>query len=104
VGVGEAVEVEVHEGEADHVGGDVVAFEVFGEAAAFVGGEFALAFGVGVGAEDVFVGGDGEAGGAAGGIEDGFVFARVDECDHEVDDVARGAKLAGIALRSEDAE
>jgi len=30
VGVGEAVEVEVHERQADHVGGDVVAVEFLG--------------------------------------------------------------------------
>ena len=39
VRIGEAVEVEVHQGEAHHVGRDVVALEVLGETAAFVGGE-----------------------------------------------------------------
>ena len=63
-----------------------------------------MAVGVGVGAEDVLVGGDEEAGGAAGGVEDGLVLLRVDDRDDEVDDVARGAELAGIALRAEDGE
>ena len=30
-----------------------------------------------------------------------FVFLRVDDVDHEVDDVARGAELAGVALAAE---
>ena len=76
VGIGEAVEVEVHQGEADHVRRDVVALEILGEAAFFVGGELAVALGVGVGAQDVLVGGDEEASGAAGGVEDGLVFLR----------------------------
>ncbi len=72
VRIGEAVEVEVHQGEPHHVGRDVVALEVLGEAAFLVGRQFAVALGVGVGAEDVLVGGDEEAGGAAGGVEDGL--------------------------------
>jgi hypothetical protein len=52
----------------------------------------------------VLVGGNQEPGGAAGGVEDGFVFLRGEDFDHEVDDVARGAELAGIALTAEDAE
>ncbi len=63
-----------------------------------------MALGVGVGAENVLVGRDEEAGGAAGGVEDGFALQRSDDLDHEIDDVARGAELAGIALRAEDAE
>ena len=39
VRIGEAVQVEVHQREPDHVGRDVVALEVLGEAAFFVGGE-----------------------------------------------------------------
>jgi nitroreductase len=104
VGIGEAVEVEVHQGEAHHVGRDVVALEVLGEAALFVRSELAVALGVGVGAEDVLVGGDEETGGAAGGVEDGLVFLRGEDLDHEINDVARGAELAGVALRAEDAE
>ena len=100
VRIGEAVEVEVHQGEAHHVGRDVVAFEVLGKAALFVGRDLAVALGVGVGAEDVLVGGDEEAGGAAGGVEDGLALLRGDDFDHEIDDVARGAELAGIALRA----
>ena len=104
MGIGEAVKVEIHQREAHHVRRDVVAGEVFGEAALFVGRELAVALGVGIGAEDVLVGGDEEAGGAAGGVEDGFVFLRGENLDHEINDVARGAELACIALRSEDAE
>ncbi|OQB85486.1 MAG: hypothetical protein BWX86_02813 [Verrucomicrobia bacterium ADurb.Bin122] len=63
-----------------------------------------MAPGVGVGAEDVFVGGDEEAGGAAGGVEDGLALLRGDELDDEIDDVARGAELAGVALGAEDGE
>ena len=58
VGIGEAVEVEVHQGKAYHVGRDVVALEVLREAALIVGGERAAALGVDVGLEDVLVGGD----------------------------------------------
>ncbi len=59
---------------------------------------------IGVVGEDVFVGGDEESGGAAGGVEDGFVFFGVEDFDDEVDDVARGAELAGVALGAEDGE
>jgi hypothetical protein len=62
---------------------NVVAFEVLGEAALFVGRERALAFGVGVGAQDVFVGGDEEAGGAAGGVEDGAERVQVGGIDFD---------------------
>ena len=102
--VGEAVEVEVHQRQAHHVGRDVVALEVLGEAALFVRRQGAVALGVGVGPEDVLVGGDEEAGGAAGGVEDGLVLLRVDDRDDEINDVARGAELAGIALRAEHGE
>src|SRR5262249_44547298 len=87
-----------------HVGGDVVAFEVSGEAAFFVGRQLAVALGVGVGLEDVFVGRDQESGGAAGGIEDRFIFLGGNDGDDEVDDVARRAELPGVALRAEHAE
>ncbi len=48
VRIGEAVEVEVHQQEAHHVGRDVVALEILGEAALFFGSELAVAFLVGV--------------------------------------------------------
>jgi hypothetical protein len=57
-----------------------------------------VAFGVGVGAEDVFVGRDKESGSAAGGIKDRLVFLRGDDLDDEINDVTRSAKLPGIAL------
>ena len=41
---------------------------------------------------------------AAGGVEDGPTLLRGEDFDHEVDDVARGTELAGIALAAEDAE
>ena len=104
VGVGEAVEVEIHERQADHVGRNVVAAEFLGEASLFVRGEGAVAPGVGVGPEDVLVGGDEESGGAAGGVEEAFLFPRGEDLDDEVDDVSGGAELAGVALRSEDGE
>ena len=74
------------------------------EAALVVGRQRAVALGVGVGPEDVLVGRDQEAGGAAGGVEHGLVLLRVDDLDDEVDDVARRAELAGVALRAEDGE
>ena len=56
MGVGKAVQVHVHQREADHVGRDVVAFEVARQAAPLVGGQSAVALLVGVGPEDVLVG------------------------------------------------
>ena len=55
VGVGEAVQVQVHQRQADHVGRDVVALEVLREAAFFVRRQGAVALGVGVGLEDVLM-------------------------------------------------
>ena len=52
----------------------------------------------------MLVGGDEETGGAASRIEDDVAFFRVDDLNHEINDVARGAELAGIALRAEDRE
>ena len=57
-----------------------------------------------VGAEDVFISGDQESGGAAGGVEDGLVLLRGHDFHHEINDVAWSAKLTGIALTAEDAE
>ncbi len=37
-------------------------------------------------------------------VEDGLAFLRGEDLDHKVNDVARGAKLPGIALRTEDAK
>ena len=63
-----------------------------------------MPFGVGVGLEDVLVGRDQEPGGAAGRVEHGLGLLRVDDRDDEVDDVARGAELPGVALRAEHGE
>ncbi len=51
--------------------------------------------------EDVLVGRDQESGGAAGGVEHGLVLLRVHHLDDEINDVARSAELAGIALGAE---
>jgi hypothetical protein len=98
------VQVQVDQREAHHVGRDVVALEVFGEAAFVFGRERGVALGVGVGAQDVFVGRDQEAGGASGGVEDGLALLRGEHLDHEIDDVARRAELAGIALTAQHAQ
>jgi len=104
VWIGEAVQLEVHQREPHHVGADVVTFEVLRELAFIIGRELAVPFGVPVAAQDVLVGGDEEPGGAAGGVEDGFVLLGLQDLDHEVDDVARGAELPGIALAAEHGE
>ena len=49
VRVGEAVQIHVHQRQPHHVGRDVVAPEVLRQAALFVGGQRAVALGVGVG-------------------------------------------------------
>ena len=103
-GLDEAVQIEIHQRQAHHVGRDVVAFEVGRESALLVGGEGAGALVVGIGGEDVLVGGNQESGGAAGRVEDGLVLLRIDDGDDEVDDVARGAELPGVALGTEDRE
>ena len=54
--------------------------------------------------ENVFPRGDQEAGRAARRVEQAFVLFRVDQFDHEVDDVARRAELAGVALAAEHGE
>ena len=52
----------------------------------------------------MLVGGDQESGGAAGRVKHGLVLLRVDDLDHEIDDVARRAELPGIALRAQHGE
>ena len=93
-----AVQIHVHQRQSHHIGRDVIAFEVSRQSAFVVGRERAVALVVGIGFANVFVGRDEEAGGAASGVEDGFVFLRVEEVDDEVDDVAGRAELAGVAL------
>ena len=104
VGIGEAVEVEVDQRQAHHVGRNVVTLKVLSETLLVVESEVAIALLVDVSAEDVLVGGDEEPGGAAGGVEDGLVLLRGENLDHEIDDVARGAELPGITLTAKDAE
>ena len=104
MGVDEVVKVHIDQREPHHVGRDVVALEVPGQPRPFVGRQGAVAVGVGVGGEDVLVGGDEEAAGAAGRVEHGVVLVRVHNRHDKVDDVARGAELAGVALRIHDRE
>ena len=54
--------------------------------------------------EDVLERRDEEARCAARGVEDGFVFLRVNNGGDEVNDVARGAELAGVTLRAKNVE
>ena len=49
-------------------------------------------------------GADEETGGAAGRVQDGVGLLRVDHGHHEVNDVARGAELSGVALAAQHAE
>ena len=102
--VNKAVEVEVDQREAHHVGRDVVAFEVAGKSSLFVGRQGAVAVGVGVGSKNVLVGGDKESGCAASWVENDLLFFGVEDLHHEVDDVARGAELPGVALGAEHGE
>lgn len=50
------------------------------------------------------VGGNKKSGRAARGVQHGFRLFRVDDLNHEINDVARRAELPGIALGPEDAE
>ena len=122
VGIGEAVEVEIHQREAHHVRRDVVAFDVLCEKAMLVRrqgighkrhrrnkflfcvfcafcGHFFSAF-----SENGFIRRNQKPGGATSGIEDDFAFFWSHHLDHEIDDVARGAELPGVPLRAEDGE
>ncbi len=104
VRVGEAVQIHVDARQAHHVGRDVVALEVSSQPPALVGGERAVAVFVGIGFEDVLVRRDQKAGGAAGGVEHGVGLLRVHDLDDEIDDVARRAELAGVALAAQHRE
>jgi hypothetical protein len=99
--VGEAVQVQVHQRQANHVGRDIVAPEVPGEAALLIGRQRAVALGVGVGLEDVLVGGDQKPGGTACRVEHSLGLLRVDDFDHEFNNMARGEELSGVALGTE---
>lgn len=101
VRVGEAVQVQVHQRQAHHVGRDVVALEVLRQPAALVRREGAMAVLADVGLEDVLVRGDQEPGSTAGRVEHGLGLLGVHHRDDEVDDVARGAELPGVALGTE---
>ena len=98
------MQVHVHQRQAHHVGRDVVALEVACEFSLFVGRERTVSLVVRIGAADMLVGRNQEPGGAAGRVENGFVFFRVDDGDHEVDDMTRRAELSGVALRTENRE
>jgi len=116
--VSEAMQVEVHQAQSHHVGRDVVALEVLREASLVIGREKVASAlrcpltpalsregrGRRIGLEDVLVGRDQEARSATGRVKHGIGLLRIDDLDHEVDDVARGAELTGIALRAEHGE
>jgi len=101
VRVGKAMQVHIDQRQAHHVGRDVVALEVLRQAALVVWSQRAVALVIDVGFEDVLVGGDQKAGGAAGGVEEMMRLCRYSDLDDEVDDVARGAELPGVTLRAE---
>jgi hypothetical protein len=104
VRVGESVQVHVDQRQAHHVGRDVVAVDVGGEVLALVRCELVAGARFAVVLEDVLPGRNQEARRAAGRVENAFVLLRVDDLDHEVDDVARRAELAGVALAAEHRE
>ena len=103
------VQVEVEDGNFDHVGVVVVAGEglLFEELP--LRRRQAVADGLaarqgafrGVLRQDVVVGGDEEAGGAGGGVADAQSGPRIDQGDDEGDDVARRAELAVGAGRGQ---
>ena len=102
-GIREAMQEEVHLAELHHEVGDVVAGEVLIDllalgVAELVAGRLRAARGVVF--QDVLVGGDEEAAGAAGGIEDFLAGLRIEAVHDEVDDVAGRAELAVLALRA----
>ena len=51
---------------------------------------------------DALVRGDEESRGAAGRVEDGLVFLRIDDTNDEVDDMARRAELPCVPLSAHD--
>ena len=95
------MEIEVDEGEPDHVGRYVVADDVVHEPGLVGGLESVAGSLFGAGRADVLPGRDEEARCAAGGIENGLVLLGIDNLDHEVDDVPRRAELSRVALAPE---
>jgi hypothetical protein len=118
--VSKAVQVQVGQTQTHHVGRDVVALDVGRQAGALIGREqiaclaldcidfFAIAAlsisTAGIGGQDVLPGRNEEARSATGRVKNGFVLLRVNHRHHEVDDVARRAELARIALAAQHAE
>ena len=102
--IGEPVQVHVHQRQTYHVGRDVVAPEVLGQAPLFVGRQRAMTLDVGVGFEDVLVGRDQKPSGTAGRVKHGLGLLWVNDLNHEINDVARGTELPGVALRAEHGE
>ena len=95
------MQIQIHQRQPHHVWRDVVTPEIQGKTGAVIRRERAFAFGIHIIAQNVFVSGNQETGGAAGGVENSFCLLRLEHLDHEIDDVARGAELAGIALRAQ---
>ena len=79
-------------------------FKLASEPTALVGGEGNVTVTVGIGLDNVLVGRDQESGGSAGRVEYSLVLPGGDDLDDEVDDVARGAELAGGSLAAEHRE
>ena len=121
------VQEHIDQGEANHIRGDVVSMDIFGELSVFVGGEviavelavgidgvvavsgegelmFFGAKGGGVFAEDSEVCGDEESGGAACGIQNSFALLGRDDFGDEFYDVPGGSELSGFFLCSKDGE
>ena len=99
-----AVQIQIHQRQPHHIGRNVIAPEVGRECPLFVGRQRTVPLGVGIGLENVLVRRNQEPSRAAGRIENSLVFLGVNDGDHEVDDMARRAKLPGVALRAEDRE
>ena len=82
------MQIQVHGAQAHDFVDDVDA----GEGFVAQSGQFVAVLGL---AFHVVVGGEQEAAGAAGRVDDGFADFRVDALDHRFDDRARGEVLAG---------
>ncbi len=93
VGAADAVQIQVHRRQPRDAGDDVVAGEAFLPHAA--GGGAVARLGL---AAHVFVSGEQESGGAAGGVADGLPRPRVHHIDASLDDGARGEILAGAGF------
>ena len=101
VGVFDAVEQHVHAADAEH---GVIEIEAVEEAGMEVIAEFGVAEDFGVVVAQILAGGDEEAAGAGGGVANDVLGLGGGEGHHELDDVARGAKLPVLAGAGDFAE